>query len=282
MGCIICRNNRWILVETGIRHSLEGKIWRCVECGLFFQWPTPSADALGQYYRGEYRKDLGSRLAYKRFDRGMYEAERRFRQLPQTLNALEIGSGAGSFIYYATNDSPRKIDITGIEPDEASRSFLEQNYGIYLYRGLGTLPAGEKYDMIVMFHVLEHLSDPVGFLERLKYRLKPCGKIVVEVPNADDIMLRKDSYRKEYFYQKAHLWYFTSDTLQKVFQKAGLQVEINHIQRYNLRSHLRWTFQNRSNGDGNEEDLKQSVISRLYSKMLTGTGRSDTLWAIGG
>ncbi|MHA1962170.1 MAG: class I SAM-dependent methyltransferase, partial [Candidatus Thorarchaeota archaeon] len=245
--------------------------------GFQYLDPQPTEEELAEYYRGKYRAN--SRMAYKRFDRGMWEAKRRLHCFESMCSILEIGSGAGPFIYGARQ---KGIDITGVEPDEKSRIMLREMYHIPVRSDLSEISDDETFDTIVMFHSLEHIPDPVNYLKRLKKHLKPGGKIVIEVPNLGDSMMILRKYAKEYFYQLAHLWYFNKNTLQVLCQKAGLAAEITHLQRYNLRAQLRWWFKGHNNGDGNEDDLRKGVVSRLHSDLLESLGKADTLWAVAG
>jgi 2-polyprenyl-3-methyl-5-hydroxy-6-metoxy-1,4-benzoquinol methylase len=282
MNCILCDSETSSLVERGIRNDPEGEIRRCDYCGFTYLDPQPTEAQLGEYYQAKYRQD--SRMAYKRFDRGMVEAERRAAQMAYSVvrpihSVLDIGAGAGSFVY--TMDISG-VQVVGIEPDVKSRSFLYECYLINMLPKLEMLREEEKFDTIVMFHTLEHLPDPVGFLRLVKQHLAPDGKLIVEVPNIKDHMLILKSYAKTYFFQRPHLWYFSRKTLRNLFEKAGYEVEISNFQRYNVTSQLRWWLKGHNNGDGNEDDLKKSWVSRLHSGLLEGVGKADTLWAVAG
>lgn len=278
MLCPVCDGEEAVLIETGIRNDPEGQIWRC-DCGLEYLDPQPTVDDLSEFYSSEYRAKSGAVMA--RFLRDMHEASRRMSELDINENTrlLEIGSGSGAFLVTARQVIP---NAWGVEPDEESWRFIADMEAITVYKSVGELPEHDRFDLIVMFHVLEHLPDPVGFLNELREKLAKNGKIVVEVPNADDAMLKNKAYRKKYFYQKAHLWYFNWHSLRKVFALAGMDTEMYLIQRYNLRNTLRWTFKRRNNGDGQPGDLKKNWISDMYAKRLMARAKSDTLWAIGG
>jgi SAM-dependent methyltransferase len=147
-----------------------------------------------------------------------------------------------------------------------------------VFNSIQSLPTLHKYDLIVLFHVLEHIGDPVEFLSRLRALLSPGGKIVVEVPSENDIMLRNVAYRKSYFFQKAHIFYFNAASVFDVALEAGLGCRIKPIQRYNLLNHIRWIVLKRNRGDGYYRDLRKSFIGKIYAKLLTVFGVSDTLW----
>ncbi len=297
MLCPICSGEESDMIESGIRGFSGGQIWRCA-CGLEYLWPQPTADDLKEFYAGEYREDSKPLMA--RFIQGMHEAEIRNRRLDNLGYygpLLEIGAGSGSFLttwrpHLLKAYNPVFVEAVGggyfpeyvvaVEPDADSCQWIEKDLKYRVYKSISEVPKDEKFRLIVMFHVLEHLPDPVGFLKVLKDKLAENGRIVVEVPNCDDVMLGNKAYRKKYFYQKAHLWYFNKSTLEKMFAAANMDVGVSHIQRYNLISRLRWTFRRRNNGDGQPGDLRKNWISEWYAKRLTAWGKTDTLWAVGG
>lgn len=272
--CLLCQSTESKLVESGIRQDPAGKVWKCKQCGLVYLWPQPTEEELESYYSGTYRGDYGSGSVKQRHEWDRREARQRIEQLriPARCNVLEIGSGSGAFLRYLYYG-------IGIEPDENSRRWINRNFGFSLYKSIADLPEGSKFDMIVMFHVLEHLLDPVAFLRELRKYLSPGGKVVIEVPNVKDIMLWIPAYRKRYFFQRAHLYYFSKRTLKQVAEKAGFAVTHTDVQRYNFSSHVRWAISGRNRGDGYFRDLRKSLLGRIYARLLIGIGRSDTLWA---
>lgn len=274
MLCPICDSKSGVTIEFGADWSVV----RC-ECSLEFLYPQPTADDLKEFYASEYRANSGTVMS--RYLRDVYEAVERSGRLTLNENTrlLEMGSGSGAFLSVARSEIPK---AWGVEPDRESWDWIASQEGLTVYRSVGELPEHDRFDLIVMFHVLEHLPDPVGFLKILKGKLAENGKIVVEVPNCDDAMLGNKAYRKKYFYQKAHLWYFNKATLSWVFDKADIDVEVSHIQRYNLRSRIRWMFRRRNNGDGQPGDLRKNWISEWYARRLIAWGKTDTLWATGG
>ena len=112
----------------------------------------------------------------------------------------------------------------------------------------------EKWDIITMFHVLEHLPDPRKTLKELAGKLKPGGKVIVEVPNSKDALLTlyKSGPFSEFTYWSCHLFLFNAATLSAVAEQAGYRVEfIKHIQRYPVSNHLHWLAEGKPGGTRN-------------------------------
>lgn len=105
----------------------------------------------------------------------------------------------------------------------------------------------DKFDFIGFFQVLEHIVEPIRFLNLVYDRLSPDGRVFIEVPNLDD-PLRKlwpvPAY-EQFYYHEAHLSYFSEKSLRLMLSKCGLEVEdIFFIQDYNFLNNLYWYFNN--------------------------------------
>ena len=120
-------------------------------------------------------------------------------------------------------------------------------------------------------------------LQELVQIEKVHGKLIIEVPNANDALLT--IYQNEAFsnftYWSCHLYLYTKHTLELLAKKAGLKVEfIKHIQRYPLSNHLHWLSKNKAGGHekwGNFLDSKD--LNQAYENQLATLGATDTLIA---
>ncbi|GAC1440149.1 MAG: class I SAM-dependent methyltransferase [Sediminibacterium sp.] len=94
---------------------------------------------------------------------------------------LDVGAGTGAF---ATVMKEAGWDITGLEPDDTARrnALLKNDLILHSAEDIYTLPAAQ-YDVITLWHVLEHVHDLHGYFERFAQLLKPDGKLVLAVPN---------------------------------------------------------------------------------------------------
>jgi trans-aconitate methyltransferase len=134
--------------------------------------------------------------------------------IPKVERHLDIGCSAGilleTFRDYFGNQT------VGIEPGDAYRIFAQEK-GITIYADIADLlPAGEgRCDLISMTHVLEHLSNPVGYLTYLSEKfLTKSGWLLIEVPN----LYCHDSF------ELAHLISFSAHTLRQTLQQAGYDI----------------------------------------------------------
>lgn len=129
--------------------------------------------------------------------------------------------------------------ISVIEPEKRFEKHYKENQ-IECFKTLDKL-GDIRFDIITAFHVIEHLIDPVEALRKLSTKLRPNGKLVIEVPNSEDALLKlyRSKAFSEFTYWSCHLYLFNVKTLDILAKKAGLQtIFIKHIQRYSLANHL--------------------------------------------
>ena len=113
------------------------------------------------------------------------------------------------------------VNAMGIEPHAGYASYARDTLGLAVRHGplqerLDDLSA-DSLDLVTMFHVLEHLPEPVAALRRIAQRLKPDGLLYIEVPNAT----RPCS--PHYMFFRAHVLYFTGPSLRQTLEAAGLE-----------------------------------------------------------
>ncbi len=282
--CSICGSSESALVQKGARHAPEAEVRRCDACGLVFLWPRPHADELADYYEACYREDYGDLPAEKRYREDLREARRRVERLFPLLEpsprVLEIGCGTGAFLDAAR---PYVEQLQGVEPDRESKAWIEGRSGLPVVSDLEALRQQEAtFDLVVMFHVLEHLPAPVSCLRSLEQLLGVGAKVVIEVPNVDDalVSLYEIPAYQRFYYQKAHLLYFSADTLNRTLDRSGFGADIRGLQRYDLSNHMRWMLTGQPGGQGFYESTLPDAVGASYAEALIRAGRSDTLWAV--
>lgn len=208
----------------------------CSDCGLGRIDPLPSEHQLAEWYATQYRQSYKSAVqpALRHVLRAGRNALLRWQWLRQnnadiavTINkpnsqSLDIGSSSGEFVYLMQNLG---FQAKGIEPHAGYATWAQSVLGIdvnnlTLQQGMASEAAG-SLDLISMFHVLEHLPEPVSALRKIGEKLKPEGLLYIEVPNA----MRLCSPR--YMFFRAHTLYFTGKTLRDLLQTAGFKIVAN-------------------------------------------------------
>jgi len=140
----------------------------------------------------------------------------------------------------------------------------------------------ETFDVVTAFHVVEHLADPRGFLRKLGDLLVSGGRLVVEVPSADDALLTlyQSNDFQRFTYWSQHLYLFNVQTLQMLVKQAGLKVvAVEQVQRYPLSNHLHWLSRGAPGGHKRWGFLDSPELHAAYTASLSAVGKCDTLIA---
>ena len=151
---------------------------------------------------------------------------------------------------------------------------------VKLFNSLGVEFKDNTYDVITLFHVYEHITDPLNFTKTLNSKLKSNGKIIIEVPHAEDILIKifnLNSFKKFTFWSE-HLILHSKKTLKKFIEHGNFKIiQIHGIQRYNLMNHLYWIFKNKPGGHIRLKKYSFKIINNIYDKILKYLNLTDTL-----
>jgi 2-polyprenyl-3-methyl-5-hydroxy-6-metoxy-1,4-benzoquinol methylase len=203
------------------------RIVRCRACGLVFVNPQPTLEALREYHAAsELMSQDGWASYFNHSQKQICELwEERFAdtkkwQQAAKVSLLDVGAGYGDFLHYAAKEG---WQVSGFEFSPAVAKLSEEKYGIPLAVGdLFEMPfSNQSFDVITMWHVLEHLADPMAVLKRLFELLRPGGVLVLEVPNLN-CFVRK-SYRIP-MTVNLHLYHFSPETLSSLASASGFRV----------------------------------------------------------
>jgi hypothetical protein len=129
---------------------------------------------------------------------------------------------------------------------------------------------------------MEHLADPVAFLRAQLVLLKPGGRIVFEVPNANDALttLYNIPAYERFIWVVSHRWYFTENSLARAIAMAGGRGEVRLDQRYDLSNHLVWARDGRPGGMGRFSGVLGQELEDSYRQALIRARICDTLIGI--
>ena len=202
---------------------------------------------------------------------------RRFKFLKNKIKGkkvLDFGSGNAGFLIEAKKVATK---VVGIEIDETLTEHYQKN-NILMVSDLSQVD--EKFDFIMMFHVLEHLPDPKEILTQLSSKLEEGGQIIIEVPNSEDALLKvyKNKGFQNFTYWGCHLFLFNKKTIEKLFEDSVYKInKIKHVQRYGLANHLYWLLKNKPGGHNRWKALNIRFLNKLYEKLLSFFKITDTI-----
>lgn len=212
MNCILCNSNDLVSIShTDCKSRQHLNIAICEGCGLIQQSPIPTVTTLKQYYRSHYRLDYKGtvRPKPKHIHRSAKQAMRRLKFLNDSGitggRLLDIGSGSGEFVAICSRAG---FSAEGADPNVGYSTFAREQYQAKI-QTLNLDELDGSYDVITLFHVLEHLPCPQSAFKKLHTLLRAGGHLLVEVPWGLSPTI---SPSNRYF--KAHLYYFDTDTLK--------------------------------------------------------------------
>jgi len=221
MKCLLCGSNNQKIFTRVESMGFPLVYYQCQRCGLIFQSPEESRAAEPDFYAHTYRKlyqateePTEKDLQVQARRAGRFIQLLRSRTSLRPRRVLDIGASTGVLLqsFHETFD----CEVTGVEPGEAYRKYAEGK-GLTMFPSLDDLIAvnPEKFELVSLSHVLEHLLDPVGTLRTIRHALiAEDGLLLVQVPN----FYAHDSY------ELAHITCLTPHTLQEMVRQAGFQV----------------------------------------------------------
>lgn len=203
-------------------------IVRCSSCGFRFTNPRPDNEELSEYYKSEEyishsntNKGLSARLykLVRNFTLGL--KERLITRYVSRGTILDYGCGTGHFLSYCKS---KGWHTTGFEPDSGA-SDLARNQGITVYSKESDLINSEaKYNVISLWHVLEHLAELKETIQYLKGKLKPKGILVIAVPNPESFDAKYYGSFWAAYDLPRHLYHFSSKDMERLFSDLGFEM----------------------------------------------------------
>lgn len=239
VACNLCGAQDATTLSRRARWGQRVHTVACRGCGLVYVDPRLDTDALGAFYREriypEYRDAAGGfhehllaasrKQAAETFDYFVRRAGVSLRG----LRLLELGCGLGDFLDLARRAG---ADVLGVELDGPYADFAERHHRLpVVRRAIETLAPGGPFDVIAMFHVLEHVEDPCAALDSLHGHLAPDGRLLIEVPN----FMGGARIRLSEFLRVEHLYNFSRVTLREILRKTGFRETASDADAYVLR-----------------------------------------------
>lgn len=197
------------------------------ELQLLKTHPQPSLDALPSYYESEDyishtdgNRSLFEKLYHIIKRKAIRDKVKLISQLhPQKGTLLDIGAGTGDFLSEAKNQN---WQITGIEPNDKAKA-IAVSKGVCFAASLETLE-NHTFDVITMWHVLEHVPDLEKQIQELKRLLKPSGTLIIAVPNFKSFDAQHYGKFWAAYDVPRHLWHFSKISIEKLFLSEKMQL----------------------------------------------------------
>lgn len=201
----------------------------CVACDLLFTNPRPEAKQAGYFYQSE--NYISHSNTQKGFINKLYHAVRKITLKQKTnliqgeqhgtKNLLDIGCGNGHFLHACQLDGWNTYGME-LDPETAARAAALTGQNIF--QNLQSIPAEPQFELISLWHVLEHVYEIDAYFEFFKKRINPSGKLLLALPNSKSF---DADYFKEFWAAydvPRHIYHFNPETIQSIAKKHGFKL----------------------------------------------------------
>ena len=224
--CNLCGQNSFKVREED---EPPFRVLECRNCGLAFVDPVPDSTGLAVHYDEDYYRDWISEQKNKRIR--MWKCRlKKLEKQRQGGRLLDVGCGDGAFLKLAQESG---WEVSGTEHSTYAAKYVGEALGITVFCG-ELFAAGHpdhSFDVVTMWHVLEHVTDPKRYLREIHRILKPSGLLVIAVPNVNDYIMqvayRLVKGRPLKLFSKddreIHLYHFSAETLRNYLRKTGFE-----------------------------------------------------------
>ncbi len=269
----------------------EHKFWHCDTCDAIYLFPIPSVEEEQYFYEKEFEKFMASRSgderdwsgAERHIQTNQDQVRRRWKflepHMQPGMELLEIGCSSG-FMMDAFREFGMKC--TGIEPSSVFIDYLkEKQYEVY--SSLDEFRASAQaraFDVIVHFFVFEHIRDPYTFLRETVALLKPGGRLIAEIPCANDPLtsLYTIPAFEKFYWSIAHHYYYTPKSLAHVLDELGYSYRLLPEQRYDLSNHIVWMTEGKPGGQGRFNNVFSKQLVEQYKSDMKQRWQCDTVF----
>jgi 2-polyprenyl-3-methyl-5-hydroxy-6-metoxy-1,4-benzoquinol methylase len=233
-ACPACGQKEWLKGGQVKDYSVSGEWFElktCAGCGLKMTSPQPEAKQIGRYYASaEYisHSDTKTGLTNKLYHKAReYMMRRKLKWVEEASgkkhgHLLDVGAGTGYFAHYLQQNG---WNVVALEPDETARKVAAEKLNLKILP-LEELARQEKgsFDVITLWHVLEHVHDIEGYVEEFNSILKEDGTLIIAVPNytSKDALHYKSTWAA--FDVPRHLWHFSPTAMHQLLGRHGFTI----------------------------------------------------------
>ncbi len=249
------RDERFTILQHGIFDDEHIDVRINQQQDFAYLWPQPQVD-YAQYV------PRVKKLGLEQYKAKLDVYSRRVRKIAPYLSnsdtILDIGAGDGLFLKIAREQYPH-LQLAACERDQHTRETRQAVVGTHNFNELEDVIRSEQtFDVITLFHVLEHLLHPATFLESVRSLLTPQSVLMIEIPSLTCPLLslyHSEAYQKFYF-QKQHPFSYSHSSLQRLLEHLGfITLEIISFQRYGIENHLQWLTAQKPGGNNTFRDI---------------------------
>jgi 2-polyprenyl-3-methyl-5-hydroxy-6-metoxy-1,4-benzoquinol methylase len=274
------RNEKFEIFQRGISDNPSIDVYINERKDFAFLHPAPSVDyshytpRVKKFGLTDYKKGLG--VIKRRFDK----IEHHLKKDHQSL--LEIGAGDGAFLK-TVRENLTHIHLTAVDQDQNTLPSRAANSDENFDSLAELINHNKEYDVICLFHVLEHIIQPVDFLAEIRKLMATQSLLIIEVPSLMDplLSLYNNKTFSNFIFSSQHPYVYSPSSLRRLMEAHGFQAtETIHFQRYGLENHLNWLTQAQPGGNKEFQSTFKDLESGYMAK-LEQSGKTDTVIWVG-
>lgn len=261
--CLLC-NHEAMPHMGGI-----AKYWYCNNCFLGWLKKIPHTVYDETYYIG--KSNFAGKIFYP-IAQFFYFVRRSYVGLDEKNVWIDCGAGDGGFL--RTVSAKKRI---GVEISSSGRRMMK-DIGLLVLDTKQFLRSKQliNADVVSFWHVIEHLENPVGYLQEAYKNMKKNGKLIIGIPNHDSFEFKIFKTHWFHLVPKYHIWHFSPLSMTKLLEKTGFT--INYIDYWSIEHHptgILQSFINKSAGS-------DSILHRLIKRGLdyTTLSKKDLFWSV--
>ncbi len=251
-NCPVCQGAKFspfLVCEDNTANTAQKfNLLHCDACSFVFTSPRPTAEGIVKYYQsGNYishsneQKGIISKIYYYVRERALArklniinEFSTQNNQQNNEKHLLDMGCGVGAFLDICAQNN---WNIEGVETDTEARNLAiktlsnnqkkqeNSNQEITIFADVFEIKTEKKYDIITLWHVLEHIHELDKTITHLKNLLKPNGKLIIAVPNLESDDAKFFGRFWAAYDVPRHLYHFSKKTLTQLFERHNITLE---------------------------------------------------------
>ena len=233
--CPLCGKSHFTKTMTCVDHYATGEsfdLFRCNDCGFLFTQNVPVEAEIGRYYESpdyishtDTHKGLMNQIYHwvRKYMLGRKARLVKQRSGLKQGRLLDIGTGTG---YFPHTMQEKGWKVSAIEKSPQARQFAKEHFKLDV-NGPEKLAAypGQSFDVVTLWHVMEHLEHLNDTWETLSHILKDSGTLIVAVPNPTSFDAKRYKQMWAAYDVPRHLWHFSPSTMQQFGMKHGFVLE---------------------------------------------------------
>jgi len=237
LKCPLCKSGNILNHVVVTDHAVSKKeftLCRCGDCELLFTNPRPKEEEIGPYY--DFKEYYSHEDQVRSFTQWLYQKIRKssiqrkvglINGLVKSGSLLDYGCGTGEFLQEAKR---QQWTVRGIEPSEKARAQAIGKLPVEVLGTLAEVPELEAYDVVTLFHVLEHIHSLRKTVKKIASHLKSNGYLVIAVPNPESADAKY--YGKDWagYDVPRHLYHFSEKSMTIFQSEFGMElVRVEHL-----------------------------------------------------